>query len=681
MRNIGIIAHIDAGKTTTTERFLYYAGKSHKIGEVHDGQATMDFREDERERGITISSAATAFDWHDYSLNLIDTPGHVDFTAEVERALRVLDGAVVIFDGVAGVEPQSETVWRQADRYHVPRIAFVNKMDRVGADFDAAVDSMRSRLRAKPVCIQMPVGAGEDFEAVIDLVDPALLVFDSKSLGMHAERLPVPGKHQAELDRRREGMIETLADYDDEIAEAFLAEEAIAAESIHEALRRVTLTRGVVPVLVGSSLKNIGVQPVLDAVCKYLPSPREVPPVEGTDPDSGDPRVREPREKQSFAALVFKVQARSAADLFYLRVYAGELEDGARVYNPRTRKKERLRRPMRMHADRGVPIDRLGPGDIVAVAGLKFSASGDTLCMEDDPILLESIRFPETVVSIAIEPRKSADRDKFQDVLERLQREDPTLQLSISEETGQTLLAGMGELHLEVVLNHVAATFGLQINSGKPRVSFRETVRAAGNASESYDRRIGDELLHATVVLSIEPSTAAEGGVLVESELPHGRISAPQEEMLLDSIRNAAAGGGGYGYPVGGIRVVLKDATVVDSAQAEIALNSACGMAFREALKDAGSVVLEPYGSLEVRVPEEYLGAVVKALHQRRAAVENTDFDRDTVIIRAVAPIGGMFGFLTDLRSQTQGRGTFSLEPLDFRPLPESHLSEHHELF
>jgi elongation factor G len=679
LRNIGIVAHIDAGKTTTSERFLYYTGRSHKMGEVHDGLAVMDFRQDERDRGITISAAATTLAWRDHRINLIDTPGHVDFTAEVERALRVLDGAVVIFDGVEGVEPQSETVWHQADRYGVPRIAFVNKMDRIGADFDGAVAEIGSRLGARAIPIQMPDGAAETLAGLVDLVDETYLTFDESTLGRDVTAGPVPARLAEEVQRRRGAMIERLAEHHEPLADLFLAERPIAASDLRAALRAATVTGAAVPVLCGAALRNIGIQPLLDAVCWYLPSPIDVGAARGTDPSSGAALERPPDDHAPFAALIFKIQASSAADLFYMRVYSGRLEAGERAFNPRTGERERLRRMLRMFADRGEAVDAAEAGDIVAVAGLHRSVSGDTLCDEDKPILLEPIRFPSTVVSIAIEPKTSADRDKLAELVPRLQREDPTLKSSIDPDTGQSLLSGMGELHLDVTLKRIEREFGVRLGFGKPRVSFRETVRGPGEAAASYQRQVGGEPLFARVRLAVTPLADPGARPEVVDALAPGTIPAAYLPALRDSVANAAEGGGLYGYPVTGIRATIEDAAFSESGQPEIAINSAASHAFRDALRSAGPVVLEPYGRLEIRVPEEFVGAVMKTLQQRRAVVEDTGFARDSAVIRGVAPIGEMFGFLTALRSQTQGRGSFILEPLDYRPLPDNLTALHHD--
>jgi len=678
IRNIGIVAHIDAGKTTTTERFLYYAGKSHKIGEVHDGQAVMDFREDERDRGITISAAATTLYWRDHQINLIDTPGHVDFTAEVERALRVLDGAVVIFDAVEGVEPQSETVWRQADRYRVPRIAFVNKMDRVGAEFEAAVSSMRDKLHAVPVCIQFPDGAGDGFAGIVDILRPAYLKFDSRTLGRDIGSGPVPERLQGRVQSMRAELVETVAEFHEPLAEKYLSDAAISEEDLMAAVRAATLQRRVVPVLSGAALRNTGIQPILDAVCDYLPSPPESREVEGIDPRDGS-RLSLPSSSDGpLAALVFKVVAGSSTDLFYVRVYSGRLRSGDRAWNPRTGERERLRRFLRMHADRGTPVEEVEAGDIVALQALR-AATGDTLCHESQPILLEPIRFPDTVVSVAVEPRTAADRDRLAQALDRIEREDPTFRRAVDPETGQMIISGMGELHLEVVLRRMQREFGVEVNYGKPRVSYRETVGIAATGRAEFRRQVAGEQLFAPAEIRVEPLDDPGAALEVVSEIGDGELPRAYLAAILDSIRNAANGGGTFGYPVVGARVVLLSAGYDDVGQSEVALNSATHLAFREALRSARGVVLEPYARLEVRVPEDFLGGVVKSLNQRRAVVENTQFARGGVVVSGVAPIGEMFGYLTVLRSQTQGRASLSLEPLDYRPVPQNLAAAHHE--
>jgi len=678
VRNIGIVAHIDAGKTTTSERFLFYTGKSHRMGEVHDGQAVMDFRDDERERGITISAAATTLAWNEHEINLIDTPGHVDFTAEVERALRVLDGAVVVFDGVEGVEPQSETVWHQADRYHVPRIAFVNKMDRVGADFDMCVRTIREQLGALPLPIQFPDGSAESLHGVVDLVHERLLTFDPATQGRTVHAVPVPERLRDEAERRRAALVEALANLHDPLAELYLADAPVDAQTLKAALRAVTVGHKAVPVLCGAALRNVGIQPVLDAVCDYLPSPLDVPPIEGVDPRDGKRVPRPPQVDAPFAALVFKVSADESADLFFLRVYSGRLRSGERAFNPRNAERERLRRILRIHAARGETVEQIEAGQIVAVAGLHRTVTGDTLCDETAPVLLEPIRFPDTVVAIAVEPRTSADRDKLGEVLQRIQREDPTLRFAVDPDTGQTLLSGMGELHLEVTIQRMQREFRLEVHYGKPRVSYRESVRKSASSVAEYRRQVAGEPLFARVEIGVEPLEAHGAPVEVVDRLKPGTLPQQVVPAVVESVRNAAGGGGLFGYPVTGVRAAILEARYDDVGQSEIALNSAASLAFREALKAAVPVVLEPYGRFEVRVPEEYLGGVVKTLNQRRAVVDDTKFQRGSVVVRGVVPIGEMFGYLTVLRSHSQGRGSFSLEPFDYRPVPENLIALHH---
>jgi elongation factor G len=679
VRNIGIVAHIDGGKTTATERFLFLTGKSHKLGEVHNGEAVMDFRVDERERGITISDAATTFHWGEYRINLIDTPGHVDFTAEVERALRVLDGALVIFDAVEGVEPQSETVWRQADRYDVPRIALANKMDRIGADFDGTVESIRERLGAVAVPIQFPDGNSDELNGIVDLVEMTYLTFDSDRLEKDVQSGPVPDRLQEEAATRRDAMLEALADHHDPLAELYLEGGEITVDVIHEAIHSMTLAHGGVAVLCAAVLRNIGVQPVLDAICRYLPSPPECPPVTGTTLDGEEELVRHPRKKDPFAALVFKVSVAEATDMFFLRVYSGSIESGAKLLNPRNGKIERLKRFMRMHANRGEKLDSVEPGDIVTVTGLKFATTGDTLCDPEHPILLEPIRFPDSVVSVAVEPRTNAERERFADIMGRFQKEDPSLHCTVDQDTGQTLLAGMGELHLEVVLKRMERDFRLKVAHGSPRVTYRETIAGPGEGQGEFNRKVAGENLEATVQLGVEPLDHPGAQVEAESRLPEYTLSPSLLAGVLESMQNAAGGGGVYGYAVTGVRVVLLGVTFADAGQPEIALNSATTHAFREAVRNAGSVVLEPYGKLEVRVPEEYLGGVMKTLNQRRAVVESTDYLKKTVVIQGVAPIAEMFGYLTELRSASQGRAAFSIEPFDFRAVPGSLTATQHD--
>ena len=676
IRNIGIIAHIDAGKTTVSERFLYYSGRTHRMGEVHDGQAVMDFREDERERGITISSAATTFAWGGCEINLIDTPGHVDFTAEVERSLRVLDGAVVIFDGVEGVEPQSETVWHQADHYRVPRICFVNKMDRVGADFGSAVADIRDKLGAVPAPVQIPAGSAETFEGILDVVGERLLRWDPDSLGESWNAEPVPAAWAPAAAEARARLLEKVAEAVDAIAETWLEGREISAEDLHAGLRQATLAGKLVPVLCGAALRNVGIQPLLDAVCRYLPSPLDVPPAEGHDPKTNAAAARGPDPAAPFSALVFKVTTSSAADLYSMRVYSGRLETGGWALNPRTGEKERLRRLLRLHAQHGAPVEETVAGDIVAATALKNTATGDTLCDPSHPIAFEPIHFPDTVVSVAVEARTAQERDRLLEALRRIGREDPTLRQKLDEETGQIILSGMGELHIDIVRNRLARDFRVDASFGKPRVSYRETIASRVEAEAEFARVLGQQQHYAAVTVRVEPLHAeAAGEVRVASALPEGTLPQSLTAGLLDTLRTAAEGGGVYGYPVVGVRIVLTRARSGDQGQPEIALNSAATLAFRETLRRAEISVLEPIMKLEIRTPEEHLGAIVKHLGSRRAIVEETRFVRNAVLVRGMVPLSEMFGYSTTLRSLSQGRASFHLEPLDYRPVPPSLLS------
>ncbi len=669
IRNIGIIAHIDAGKTTVTERFLFYSGRSHRMGEVHEGAAIMDYREDERERGITISSAATTIAWNDCRINLIDTPGHVDFTAEVERSLRVLDGAVVVFDAVEGVEPQSETVWHQADRYHVPRMAFINKMDRTGADFPAAVEAIRVRLGARPLPVQIPIGSGESFEGILDLITEKRLTWDAADLGETVTAGPIPPALADEAHAARNHMIEALADFDDRIAEKYLDGKPIAEDAIHAALRAATIAGKCVPVLTGAALRNAGIQPLLDAVCRWLPSPKDIPPAKGRGPGGAEERPADP--KAPFSALVFKVNTTPAADLFFLRIYSGKIEAGGGAQNPRTKETERLKRVLRMHAQQGEAIDAAEAGEIVAVPALHRSVTGDTLCDPKHPIVFESIVFPDTVVSVAVEARNATERDRLLDALRRIGREDPTLQQHLDPETGQVILSGMGELHIEITKNRLEREFKVKASFGTPRVSYRETVAATVEGEDEFHRIVAGATHRARVRVRLEPI----GGFAapeIESRVNPASLPPALMPVLLDTLTGAATGGGTHGYPVVGVRVTALDAEVGDQAQPEPALAAAAAAAFRKALESGGVVVLEPYMKIEIRTPEDHLGAVVRHLGGRRASVEETAVVRQGRLVHAVAPLAELFGYSTALRSLTQGRASFSMEPLDYRPLPPS---------
>ncbi len=686
VRNIGIIAHIDAGKTTTTERFLYYAGLTHKIGEVHHGEATMDFRVDERERGITISSAATSFLWNDHQINLIDTPGHVDFTAEVERSLRVLDGAVVIFSGVEGVEPQSETVWRQADTYGVPRIAFVNKMDRVGADHERVLEQMRQVLGANARFVNLPRGAEGQLDGVVDLLEMKWLVFDAQTRGRELEAREIPDAMREAAEQARESLIEAVAEVVEPLADKYLGEEEITNDELKAAIRQATVAGDFVPVLCGASLKDLGIRPILDAVCEYLPSPCERPPARGLDPSSGQPAERAPSFDEPFSALVFKVVADSNKDLFWLRVYSGALSTEQRAYNPRSGVRLRLRRLMRLHADKQEAVEQVVCGDIVAAVGLKDVVTGDTLCDPEAPISYEEIHFPETVVSVAVEARTSADRDKLIELVERLKREDPTFRSHVDEETGQLILSGMGELHLEVIRNRMERDFRVSARFGRPRVSFRETVAEPVSGEGVFDNRIGETQVFARAEVLVEPRQRTPGDrTLVPVEVDLGTAAAgltpAQIHELEQTLLTGCEAGGAFGYPVVDVRVRLTGLELGDSADPGVPAGAAVSMALRHAFQSSRMVVLEPIMRLEVRVPEDFLGAVVKDLGSRRAEIRETAMQGTLTVVRGFVPLAEMFGYSTHVRSLTQGRGSFSLEPFDYRPVPENIVERDHNLF
>ncbi len=687
VRNIGIIAHIDAGKTTTTERFLYYAGLTHKIGEVHDGEATMDFREDERERGITISSAATTFLWESHQINLIDTPGHVDFTAEVERSLRVLDGAVVVFSGVEGVEPQSETVWRQADHYGVPRIAFINKMDRVGADHERVIGQVRQTLGSNAHFVNLPRGCEGGLDGVIDLFEMKWLVFDSGTRGRELETREIPEADLPGATAAREKLIEAVAELIEELEDKYIAEEEITNAELRAGIRQATLAGDFVPVLCGSSLKDLGIRPVLDAVCEFLPSPTERPPARGTDP--ADPETvieRSPSVDEPFSALVFKVVADPNKDLHWLRVYSGSLSTEERAYNPRTGTRLRLRRLLRLHADKQESVKFATCGDIVAAPAIKDVVTGDTLCAPEHPITFEDINFPETVVSVAVEARTSADREKLLEVVGRLQREDPTFKSHTNEETGQLILSGMGELHLEVLQNKMERDFNVAARFGRPRVSYRETVLQPVRAEGVFDRRIGEATVYAKAVLSIKPRPREAGDrSLPPLEIEVGEhlsfLTPEQQAEMLDLLKTGCEAGGSFGYPVVDVKVNVISLELGETADPTIPTGAALSLALRQAFRDAACAVLEPIMKLEVRIPEDFLGAVVKDLGARRAEIRETTMEGTLTAVRGFVPLSAMFGYSTDMRSLTQGRGSFSLEPFDYRVLPKEIADRDHRLF
>jgi len=660
-RNIGIIAHIDAGKTTVTERILFYSGRIHRTGEVHEGAATMDWMEQERERGITITAAATTCEWRGSRINIIDTPGHIDFTAEVERSLRVLDGGVVVFDAVAGVQPQSETVWRQADRYSVPRIALINKMDRRGASLERAVDTIKDRLGANPLVCHMPNGEEDKFTAVVDLVTMEQRNFTDDGVNP-VEVGQIDDDLLGAATDAREVLIEAVADADHDIAEAYLEGEEISADALRAAIRRITLANDGVPVFAGAALRNKGVEAIIDAVVDYLPSPLEVPPIVGTDPDSGD-EIEAPADAEApLSALAFKIANDPfSGRLTYVRVYSGKLEPGSYAFNSNRNKRERIGRMVRMHADKREPVEEgVYAGEIVAIIGLKDTYTGDTLCDVKRHVVLESIDFPEPVVKVAVEPRSQADQEKMTEALLRLGDEDPTFQLSTNEETGQTTIAGMGELHLQVIIDRLKREFSVQANVGAPMVAYRGTIRKSVTAEGKFVRQSGGRGQYGHVVLEVEPS---EDGIenSFESKVVGGSIPLEFIPAVRVGVRNAVTEGP-HGYPMEGVAVRLIDGSFHAVDSSEIAFQLAGSMAMKEAFGKAKSVVLEPIMDLEVRSPEQYMGDIVGNLSAKKASITSTSVSDGDVVVEASVPLASMFGYASELRGQTQGRGTFTME-------------------
>ena len=663
VRNIGIMAHIDAGKTTTTERILYYTGRTHKMGEVHEGAAVMDWMAQEQERGITITSAATTAFWRDFRINIIDTPGHVDFTVEVERSLRVLDGAIAVFDAVAGVEPQSETVWRQADKYRVPRIAFINKMDRTGADFFASVQSMIDRLGARPVPVQLPIGQEEHFRGVVDLIEMRAIVWtDDLGTDMQVEAVPAELVEQANAYRHQ--LIDAVADHDDELLETYLGDEdAVTPEMLRRAIRKATLDITVTPVLCGSAFKNKGVQPLLDAVIDYLPSPLEVPPIHGVDPRTENELSRRPALDEPFSALAFKVMSDPyVGKLTYIRVYSGQMKQGDRVMNTTTGKSERIGRILQMHANHREERAEIGAGEIAAVVGLKATTTGDTLATDTAPIRLESMTFPDPVISVAIEPKTKGDQDKLGAGLQRLAEEDPTFQVRTDDETGQTLISGMGELHLEIIVDRLMREFNVDANVGRPQVAYRETVgKAIEKVEGRFVRQTGGRGQFGHAVIDLEPAEPGEGYEFID-KVVGGRIPREYIPSVDLGIQEAMESGVLAGYPVVDVRVTLVDGSYHEVDSSEMAFKIAGSMAFKNAMQRAKPKLLEPVMAVEVVTPEEYLGDVMGDLNARRGRVEGLEPRGNAQAIRARVPLATMFGYATDLRSTTQGRATFTMQ-------------------
>ena len=672
-RNIGIMAHIDAGKTTTTERILYYTGKNYKIGEVHDGGATMDWMVQEQERGITITSAATTCIWHDTLINIIDTPGHVDFTVEVERSLRVLDGAVAVFDAVAGVEPQTETVWRQANKYEVPRICFINKMDRTGADFEQGVEMIRDRLDAVPAVVQLPIGAEGGFRGVVDLVRMEALVWE-EGMGEEWAVEEIPADMKDAADEARHQLIDVLSNHDDTIMEKYLGDEEITPEDLKRALRTVTLGSHAVPILCGSAFKNKGVQPMLDAVVDYLPSPLDIAPAVGTVPRKEGVTVeRPPDDSAPFAALAFKIMTDPyVGKLTYLRVYSGSLTKGSGVINSTKDRKERIGRLLQMHANSREDLDAVFAGDIVAAVGLKQTTTGDTLCDPDNQVILESLTFPEPVIHVAVEPKTKADQDKLSKALFSLSEEDPTFRVQSDEETGQTVISGMGELHLEVLVDRMLREFNVDANVGKPQVAYRETVRKKVEKVElRYIRQTGGKGQYAHVVITLEP-TGPGGGYLFEDKITGGVIPKEYIPSVDAGIRESITSGVLAGYPTVDIKVTLTYGSYHDVDSSEMAFKIAGSMAIKKAANLANPVLLEPVMAVEVTTPEDYMGDVIGDLSARRGKVEGMEQRGNSHIIRAQVPLSDMFGYATDLRSRTQGRATYSMQFHAYHEVPES---------
>jgi elongation factor G len=672
-RNIGIMAHIDAGKTTTTERILYYTGRTYKIGEVHDGAATMDWMEQEQERGITITSAATTAEWKGHRINIIDTPGHVDFTVEVERSLRVLDGAIALFDSVAGVEPQSETVWRQADKYHVPRIAYINKMDRTGADFEKGVQTMVDRLGAQPVPIQLPIGAEGDFEGVVDLVAMKAIVYKDE-LGKEQDIVEIPERLSEQAAVAREHLLEEVSHYDDGLLELILEEVNIPEELLKQAIRKATLSTKLTPVLCGSSFKNKGVQPLLDAVIDYLPSPLDVPPVTGTELVRGEEGEREvtrnPDDSEPFAALAFKIMSDPyVGKLTYFRVYSGHLEAGARVLNVGTGRTERVGRILMMHANDREEVAEVYAGDIAAAVGIKQVVTGDTLAAPDAPIHLENITFPEPVIKVAVEPKTKVDQEKMSIALGRLAEEDPTFQVRTNEETGQTEISGMGELHLEVLVDRMKREFGVEANVGRPQVSYRETVRGTVEKVEGkFVRQTGGSGQFGVVYISLEPAPG-EGFDFI-NKIKGGSIPSEFIPAVQKGVEEALENGVKAGYPMVDVRVTLTDGKYHDVDSSEIAFKVAGSIAFKEAARRAKPVLLEPIFAVEVVTPEDFLGEVIGDLSRRRGRVEGQERQGNALAVTAQVPLSEMFGYATDLRSNTQGRANYTMQFEGYEEVP-----------
>ncbi|HEX8089063.1 MAG TPA: elongation factor G [Blastocatellia bacterium] len=675
-RNIGIMAHIDAGKTTTTERILYYTGVSYKIGEVHEGTAVMDWMEQEQERGITITSAATTCFWirndEEYRINIIDTPGHVDFTIEVERSLRVLDGAVAVFDAVAGVQPQSETVWRQADKYNVPRIAFLNKMDRPGADFDHAIQTMRDRLSANPVAVQYPIGAEDRFQGIVDLITMRAIIYNAEDKGAEPDITEIPPDILAEAEAARERMVEAVANADDQIAEKYLGGEEITQEEIRAALRRETIALKLVPVVAGTAFKNKGVQPLLDAVIDYLPSPLDVPAVVGVNPKTGEDEERPADPKAPFAGLVFKIMAdKHIGQLSFVRIYSGMLKSGSYTLNSTRGARERVGRIMRMHANKREDIEAASAGEIVAVAGLKQVTTGDTICEESRPVVLEALEFPAPVIAQAIEPKTRQDQEKLGIGLQRLAAEDPSFKVATDQETGQTIISGMGELHLEIIVDRLKREFGVDANVGRPQVAYRETIRKAANGVGKFVRQTGGRGQYGHAEIKLEPAEPGTGFEFVNA-IVGGVIPREYIKPVEEGIKEAMEGGVLAGYEMVDVKTTLNFGSYHEVDSSEIAFKIAGSMAFKDAAKKADPVLLEPIMKVEVVAPEEYMGSITGDINSRRGRIESMASRPGTQVITALVPLSEMFGYSTEMRSMTQGRATYTMHFHRYEEAPRS---------
>jgi elongation factor G len=672
MRNIGIAAHIDAGKTTTTERILYYTGRTHKLGEVHEGTAIMDWMEQEQERGITITSAATTCEWREIQINIIDTPGHVDFTAEVERSLRVLDGAVAVFDAVAGVQPQSETVWRQADKYDVPRLCFINKMDRVGADFYHSVDTIVNRLKCRPLPIQLPIGAEDQFKGIIDLVEMKAVIWRDETLGSEYDTEEIPAELLEKAQEYREKMIEVISEFDEKLFEKFIEGHGVSNDEIRAGIRKATIALKIFPVICGTAFKNKGVQTMLDAVVDYLPSPLDVPPIKGVD--VSDPEkvlVRHASDSEPFAALVFKIMTDPyVGQLAFFRVYSGTLKSGDTVFNVAKGRNERIGRLLRMHANKREEIQEILAGDICAAVGLRTVSTGDTICDDDHPIVLESITFPTPVIQLAVEPKTKADQEKLGMAIQKLAQEDPTFRVATDPETGQTILSGMGELHLEIIVDRMMREFGVGANVGKPQVAYRETIRKPAEAEGRHIKQSGGHGQYGVVKIRVEPLPG--GGFEFVNEVTGGRIPKEYIGPTEVGIKEALEGGILAGFPMSDIKVTLYDGSFHDVDSSEMAFKIAGSLAIKEAARKAKAVLLEPIMSVEVVVPEEYMGDVIGDLNSRRGRIEGMELRSTTQIIKSSVPLSEMFGYATELRSRTQGRGSFTMHFGKYEEVPGS---------